>query len=129
MNSRSVMEKRKPVSKMNKRSSISLTKQLTDKPSLSEVLIEVKTAEKLSKLKPLELQLLIMIHEANGVTVNDLDNLKILGNIVFIITCLNNLHGSGYIHRSETLQYYGTSVGNYLLRSILPSFTFPLPRF
>ena len=117
------------VNKKVKPSFNSLTKQLTSSPTIDETVIELMTAIKLSKLTPLQLNILILVSCGNGVTVSDLDNMKVIAHSVHILRALNDLTNNGLIHRDEKLIYYANTTGNYLLRSILPSFTFPLPRF
>lgn len=128
MNISSVMAKQKAVSKMNKRSSIPLTQPRQPISNLSELLIEIKTAEKLSRLNYNELFILVLIADSKGLNLQDIFSLGLFHKVT-ILSSLNSLSGSGQAHKDEVMHYHLTSLGAYTLRSCLPSFTFPLPRY
>ena len=118
------------VSQNGKRSRlVSLIPSKPQPITIDYIIIELLTARKTAKLKPIELELLILVHSSKGITIVELDSLKLFSHHITITRALDELIKQGLIIRDNQLLYHGTTTGNYLLRSILPSFTFPLPRF
>ena len=96
--------------------------------NLSELIVEIKQAEKLSRLSYNELFVLILIADSKGLNLQDIFSLGLFHKVT-ILSSLNSLNESGQVHKDDTMHYHLTSLGAFTLRSCLPSFTFPLPRF
>ena len=116
------------VNKKRKGSSVSLTKSVSTPPDVLDSIIDFCSALKISKLKRFELTILMIVAKIEGAQYIDIENLNIFRSIDIMTTFLKFIQ-KGYIVKDEQGKHHLTSLGAYILRSCLPSFTFPLPRF
>lgn len=114
--------------KKRKGSFVSLTKRLNDQPDVLDSIIDFCSALKISKLKRFELTILMIVAKIEGVQYIDIENLNIFRSIDIMTTFVKFIQ-KGYIVKDEQGKHHLTSLGAYTLRSCLPSFTFPLPRY
>ena len=117
------------VSQNGKRSRlVSLNKRLTSMPSLAELMIEINSATRHHQIKHVELSVLIYVSDQPGLTLTDVESLK-LHHPAILVRTFQYLIDKEYIHRDEELRYHLKTAGYNKLKAILPSFTFPLPRY
>ena len=111
-----------------KREIASLIPKPTTPPSLAELMIEINSATRHHKIKHVELSVLIYVSDQPGLTFADVEGLK-LHHPAILVRTFQYLIDKDYIHRDEELRYHLKTAGYNKLKAILPSFTFPLPRF
>ena len=106
----------------------SLTKQPATPPDILDSVIDFCSALKISKLKRFELTILMITAKVEGVQYIDIEQLNIFRSIDIMTTFVKFIQ-KGYIVKDEQGKHHLTSLGAFTLRSCLPSFTFPLPRY